>query len=254
MKKLLWIVLFHLIFYSPFLPALDDTGAIEGGNEGGVVRGLVKPVQRAIISSQISARITSIPYLAGDSFKKGDLLVSFDCAFYQADLASVDAEYKSKQKILENNKQLMALNAMSEIDVAISESEVEIAQAERRMRAIKVEQCKIKAPYTGRVIDVMANEHETVPADKELLSILNDQSLEIELIVPSNWLNWLKVNQPFAFLVDETGKEFKAKITKIGAAVDPVSQTVKLTGSFDEETPNVLAGMSGAANFEGPVQ
>src|SRR5690606_11659482 len=136
----------------------------------------------------------------------GDLLVNFDCAFYLADLASADATYNSKKKIFENNRQMLALNAMSEIDVSISESDVEIAQAERRMRAIRVEQCKIRAPYNGRVIEVLANEHETVPADKELLSVLNDQELEIELIVPSNWLNWLRTDQAFSFHVDETGR------------------------------------------------
>jgi RND family efflux transporter MFP subunit len=221
--------------------------AAEGSTEA--VRGLIKPVQKATLSSQIAARITSMPFRPGDKFKKGDLLVNFDCAFYQVDLASAEATYNSKKKILENNKQLLALNAMSEIDVSISESDVEIAQAERRMRSIRVEQCRIRAPYNGRVIEVLANEHETVPADKELLSVLNDQELEIELIVPSNWLNWLKTDQEFSFHVDETGREFDANIIKIGAVVDPVSQTVKLTGSFENDSDQVLAGMSGTARF-----
>ena len=243
MKKLILTIVVFLISQS--LPVQADDVNTDA------VRGLIKPVQKATLSSQIAARITSMPFRPGDKFKKGDLLVNFDCAFYLADLASTEATYNSKKKIFENNKQLLALNAMSEIDVSISESDVEIAQAERRMRAIRVEQCKIRAPYTGRVIEVLANEHETVPADKELLSVLNDQELEIELIVPSNWLNWLKTGQAFSFHVDETGREFTANISKIGAVVDPVSQTVKLTGSFENDSDQVLAGMSGAARFSG---
>lgn len=243
MKKLILTIVVFLIAQS--LPVQADDVSTDA------VRGLIKPVQKATLSSQIAARITSMPFRPGDKFKKGDLLVNFDCAFYLADLASAEATYNSKKKIFENNKQLLALNAMSEIDVSISESDIEIAQAERRMRAIRVEQCKIRAPYTGRVIEVLANEHETVPADKELLSVLNDQELEIELIVPSNWLNWLKTGQVFSFHVDETGREFNANISKIGAVVDPVSQTVKLTGSFENDSDQVLAGMSGSARFSG---
>ncbi|MGB1801108.1 MAG: efflux RND transporter periplasmic adaptor subunit, partial [Gammaproteobacteria bacterium] len=202
-------------------------------------------------SSEIAAKIKSIPFKSGDSFKKGDLLVNFDCSFYRADMASADAAYKSKQKIYENNKQLLALNAMSEIDVDISKSEVEIARAERTMRTIRVNQCKIKAPYSGRVIEVAINEHETVPSDKEILSILNDQDLEIELIVPSNWLNWLTVGESFSFQIDETGKTFDAKVSKTGAVVDPVSQTIKLIGKFnDKQLDGVLSGMSGTAQFK----
>ena len=151
--------------------------------------------------------------------------------------------------MFENNKELLALNAISDIDVSISESEMQVARADRTMKAIRVSQCKIKAPYSGRVIEVAINEHETVPADKEILSILNDRNLEIELIVPSNWLNWLVVGEIFSFVIDETGKVLDAKVSKIGAVVDPVSQTIKLVGKFSGGIDGVLSGMSGTAQF-----
>lgn len=127
---------------------------------------------------------------------------------------------------------------------------MEVARADRTMKVIRVNQCKIKAPYSGRVIEVAINEHETVPADKEILSILNDRDLEIELIVPSNWLNWLTVEESFSFMIDETGKILDAKVSKIGAVVDPVSQTIKLTGKFSGDISGVLSGMSGTAQFK----
>jgi RND family efflux transporter MFP subunit len=255
-KKILLATFGLLVLCNAAAQAQDEanTAGVTNTADGLTVRGLIKPVQEAMISSQISARITSMPFRPGDRFKKGDVLVGFDCAFYIADLASKEAEHESRKKKFENNKQLLALNATSEIEVSISESDVEIAGAEMRMRAIKAEECKIKAPYNGRVIDVIANEYETVAQDKELLSILNDQNLEIELIVPSNWLIWLKPDQSFVFLVDETGSEYKAKITKIGAVIDPVSQTIKLTGTIEGDAKQVLAGMSGTARFIRPGQ
>ena len=214
------------------------------------VRGLIKPVEKAIISSEITARISKIPFKSGDSFKKGDILVRFDCSFYRADMASAEAAFKSKLHVYENNKELLALNAISDIDVSISESEMQVARADRTMRAIRVGQCKIKAPYSGRIIEVAVNEHETVPADKEILSILNDRNLEIELIAPSNWLNWLSVGESFTFMIDETGKTIDANVSKLGAVVDPVSQTIKLTGKFEGDLDGVLSGMSGTAQFK----
>ncbi len=213
------------------------------------VRGLIKPVEKAIISSEIAAKIKDLPFKPGDRFKKGDLLVGFDCSFYRADLASADAAYQSRQHIYKNNKELLALNAISDIDVSISESEMQVAGADRTMKVIRVNQCQIKAPYSGRVIEVAINEHERVPADKEILSILNDRDLEIELIVPSNWLNWLVEGESFSFVIDETEKTFDAKVAKIAAVVDPVSQTIKLIGKFDGDVEGVLSGMSGTAQF-----
>ncbi len=238
-----------LFFITPFVFAVDDD-LFSNGIVTDNVRGLVKPVEKAVISSEIAAKINDIPFKSGDRFKKGDLLVDFNCSFYRADLASAEAAYQSKQNVYKNNKELLALNAMSEIDVSISEAEMQVARADRTMRAIRVGQCKIKAPYNGRVIEIAVNEHETVPTDKEILSILNDSDLEIELIVPSNWLTWIAMGEAFTFLIDETGKTLNAKVTKTGAVVDPVSQTIKLTGKFEEELNGVLSGMSGTAQFK----
>lgn len=240
--------LISIIFSGQIVIAEEDdlflTGIVSDN-----VRGLIKPVEKAIISSEITAKIKELPFKPGDRFKKGDLLVGFDCSFYSADLASADAAYQSRQHIYNNNKELLALHAISDIDVSISESEMKVARADRTMKAIRVNQCQIKSPYSGRVIEVAVNEHETVPADKEILSILNDRDLEIELIVPSNWLNWLKEGEPFSFIIDETGKALNAKVAKIAAVVDPVSQTIKLTGKFDDNIDGVLSGMSGTAQF-----
>jgi membrane fusion protein, multidrug efflux system len=244
------IFISSLFFIVPSVIAVDDD-LFSNGIVADNVRGLIKPVERAVISSEVTAKINKIPFKSGERFKKGDLLVDFDCSYYRAALASSEAEYQSKKSILKNNKELLALNAMSEIDVSISESEMQVARADRTMRAIRVSQCKIKAPYSGRVIEVTVNEHEVVSEEEqEVLSILNDSKLEIELIVPSNWLTWLSVDESFTFLIDETGMTLNAKVIKMGAVVDPVSQTIKLTGRFEEEIDGVLSGMSGTAQFK----
>ena len=55
------------------------------------VRGLIKPVEEATLASQISARIISLPFRAGDRFKMNDVLVRFDCAYYQAELRAAES-------------------------------------------------------------------------------------------------------------------------------------------------------------------
>ena len=214
------------------------------------IRGLVKPSKKAVLSSEIAGRITDIKFSAGEKFNKGDVLVKFDCALYQAELSSANAKLKAEEKRYTNNKKLLALNAISDIDVQLSKAEMEMAKADARVKNIITTHCSIRAPYSGRVIDVMVNEYESVLADQELLSILNDKELEIDLIVPSFWLARLSRNEKFTFSVDETAKEYAAKVLHIGAVVDPVSQTIRLTGKFEGAVEDVLSGMSGSAIFK----
>jgi multidrug efflux pump subunit AcrA (membrane-fusion protein) len=109
--------------------------------------------------------------------------------------------------------------------------------------------CTVRAPFPGRVVKMIVNEHENVFPNDQLISLLDDSLLEIELILPSKSLAWLKVGTTFEYTVDETGLRYPATVQDIGANVDPASQTVKVKGLFRTQPDNVLAGMSGTASF-----
>jgi RND family efflux transporter MFP subunit len=213
-----------------------------------VIRGLIKPTTSAVISSETSAQIEELAYKSGDAFKKGDVLVRFNCGLFAAQQASIRAVLEGKKKSLENLKRLLALNASSDVDVELAEIEVSKAQADLKVATIMVSRCTIKAPYDGRVINSQVNRYESVTEGQELLEILNDKQLEIEVIVPSSWLVWMQKGLTFEIHIDDIQARFEAKVVQIGATVDPVSQTISIKGVFTEQA-NVLAGMSGSAYF-----
>ena len=99
-----------------------------------------------------------------------------------------------------------------------------------------------------------ANAHESVAAGTPLMAVLDDRSLEIKLIVPSPWLAWLRPSTEFDITIDETSRAHAGRVTKIGARIDPVSQTVAVWGAFAGEAPpdGLIAGMSGTAAFRLP--
>jgi RND family efflux transporter MFP subunit len=214
------------------------------------VRGLLKPLREATLSSEILAKIVELPFTEGKHFKKGDILVRFDCARYKAELSAAGAEYTAKKKNSDNNAELASYNAAATLQVEVSEAETAKAAAQADAARAMVNGCAIHAPWNGRVEETIAHAHETVSPGKELVRILDDSKLEISVLVPSKWLTALKTGAAFRFLVDETGKEYPAKVTELGARVDPVSQTVRLTGGLVNPDKALLAGMSGSAHFD----
>ena len=138
---------------------------------------------------------------------------------------------------------------MSELDLETSEAEAKKAFAAIRVAEVNVKGCQIVAPFGGRVVGTMVNEHENVFPNDKLISLLDDSSLEIELMLPSSSLSWLRRKSPFTFAVDETRRSYPARVKEIGASIDPASQTIKVTGAFEKLPPEILAGMSGSAQF-----
>ena len=78
-----------------------------------------------------------------------------------------------------------------------------------------------------------------------VLDIIDDSTLELEFIVPSRWLIWLKPGHRLNAAIDETRKSYPVRLLRIAAKADPVSQTVKCVGVVDGRFPELLAGMSG---------
>lgn len=213
------------------------------------IRGVVKATAEAVLASQIEGRISSLPFKDGQRFKKGDVLVLMDCAKYEAELAAATAEHEAKKKTYDNNRRLAQHQSIGHLELDVSQAETKKAAAAIRIAQVKVEGCRIKAPFAGRIVKLIAHEHENVFPNDQVLSILDDSRLEIELILPSKSLTWLKNGTAFTFAVDEIGHQYHARITEVGASVDAASQTIRAIGIFDHTAPDVLAGMSGSATF-----
>ena len=95
-------------------------------------------------------------------------------------------------------------------------------------------------------------EQQFVQPGQALLDILDDSVLELEFLVPSVWLRWLKVGGAFEVQIDETRKTYPARFTRIGARVDPVSQSVKVAAAIHGKFPELMAGMSGKVQIAQP--
>lgn len=221
----------------------------QDNNSTSNIHAVLKPLYEAKLSSQIVGVVKKINLLEGDNFKKDDTLILLDCTVNKAFLQKAQAQLKMRQSEHQANSRLSKLNAISGIEVQKSRALVEEAKADIIMRKKTVNDCDIKAPFDGQVIDIEVNQFETVSQGQSLINILDNRSLYIELIIPSSWLSWLKVDDTFDLQIKETNKSYPASIKKIIPNVDAVSQSVEVRGEIVGEYEELLAGMSGKAHF-----
>jgi membrane fusion protein (multidrug efflux system) len=217
-------------------------------------RGVVMANAEVTFRSDLAAPVSGLPIKAGSAFKSGDELISFDCGKQNADTRGAQ-EFENKQLLIfENRKKLKSRNAASAFEVADARADYLIAKAKTDSLKQVSRFCKINAPFDGKVLELHAAKFETPGVNTPLITVVDDSMLELDLIVPSKWLRWLTVSSKFDFEVEETGKTYTASILRLGAKIDAVSQTIKITGSFNARPERVLPGMSGVARFDPPTQ
>lgn len=211
-------------------------------------RAIIQSIDRTIISSEIGGRIIVMPKANGDYFKKGETLIKIDCDIYKAEREKIRVKRNLAKIKLDKNIQLKKYNSVGKFDVETSKLELQEEDLNYAIANINVNRCEIKAPYSGRIVEKIANRYQNIKPQEELLEIVNSDYLEIKAVVPALWLSWLKIGQDISIKIDELNIEVKSKILQIDSVVDPKSQTVNLRAKIDSNG-KIIAGMSGTVSF-----
>ncbi len=217
-----------------------------------LVRGIINPTSESTIASKMTARIVAMPYGEGQSFPAGALLARFDCSQIHAELNAAQAATAAYKKTYETNVELDEYEAIGKNEVAVSKANLGKATAEAAAVASQLSDCAVHAPFAGKVVEQIAHAREIAASGQPLFKIQSGRDVEMELIVPSKWLTWLKPGASFTFKVDETGNDIRGVVKRFGASVDPVSKTIRVTGVVTSRDGLVLPGMSGTAVFDDP--
>jgi membrane fusion protein, multidrug efflux system len=216
------------------------------------IRAQLLPRRYTTVAAEIGARISRISVQEGQRFGAGQVLVVFDCSTQEALLAKAQAEQAAAEVTLAANQRLNELNSVGKVELDLSAVAVRKFAADVAAQQTLLAKCRVPAPFAGRVAEQHAREQQFVQAGQPLLDILDDSVLELEFLVPSRWLAWLKVGHRFEVRIDETQKTYPAKMTRMGARVDPVSQSLKVVAAIDGRFPDLMAGMSGQVLITSP--
>lgn len=228
--------------------ALETAGKAEPSEASPSARGVLIAGQSADIAAGMTGRLTAAPWKAGQYVKRGAVLAEFDCARGRAELAARQTAHETLSLKYDNQAELYNLGAAGALDVSIAKSERDQLKAESTALEIALKDCTVHAPFPAYVTARHVDAFETPQAGQPLYSLNRAGTTEISVIAPSNWAAWAKPGQSFSFKVDETGETIPAKVLRLSAVVDPVSQTIELTAKPSAKF-KARPGMSGVAVF-----
>ena len=215
-------------------------------------RGVLEASRSAEVAAPMAARLLSVPLEEGARFQRGAVLARFDCAALRAEQEARKAAHATLTLRHGNQSELWQSGAAGQLDVQLAESEMKQAASEARALAAKLRDCTVHAPWAGRVAARHMESFETPSVGQPILSIVGAGRGRITLIVPSAWSAWLETGAALTFTVDETRETFPASVARLGAVVDPTSQTMEVVAE-PEGAVRAVPGMSGTAVFAAPA-
>jgi len=179
--------------------------------------GEISPRRVVTLSAEVRGRIIRghDHLLPGLIVTRGELLFAIDAEEYQLaydsaiallhildrDLAIARAEFDRVRKLYEKNR-VGSLSAVEKAEAAVNaiRDRLEQVRRSRDEAKIQLDRCTLRAPFTGRVTEVMADAGEYVTPGTKLVTLVDDRDLEI--VVPldsreaSRWLQLEKTGDP----------------------------------------------------------
>ena len=221
-------------------------------------------LQLAAIAAESSARIMAFPVQVGDYIEQGKLLVELDCKSalinqtrIRAAIKQLTARRKLTEQQLERARRLSTSSSISreELDqrktqLDADNASIEEQEANLQAAAQSIDQCKIKAPFSGMVVEKLSSTGSYASPGVTLLKLLKTDAIEIEMELPSKHITELQQASDIVF--NSQAKQYPLKIRSILPMVNSSSlqQIVRLSIDSSSLPPG---GSFGLVSFSTPA-
>ena len=230
------------------------------------VSGTVISREIARVASKIQGNVVEIKVDAGDSVKKGDLLVRLDSkelaerraqakaalVAAKADLNRAKGDFERYQSLYE--KQSISKKQFDDITAAydVAKATKERAEAALDETETQFSYTKITAPFDGIVGERAINVGDLVTPGRFLLSVYNPETAELQAPVPEQYATYLKEGSTVTVEIPSLGLKQKTKIREVVPQRDERSRTIQVKAIL-KDVPGLAPGLFGKLTFSTKV-
>jgi membrane fusion protein, multidrug efflux system len=251
----------------PLLLAAEDVATVRNSSlaSGPAITGSVQPERRADLRSDVQAIVLKVLKENGDVVRKGDLLVHLDDTAIRDALASADATSRSAGLALEQSQRQLermetlrksGMTSAQALDDAegkrnSAQSDLEAAKARVILARQQLQRTEVRAPFDGVVTERKVSPGDTAQIGKELLKVIDPNSMRFEAMVSADHVGEVRAGQPVHFRVNGYGEqEFAGKVRRVNPAANATTRQVEVLVDFVGDKQPKLAGLYAEGRLE----
>jgi HlyD family secretion protein len=281
---------YYLLMRKPSFEVDQATAVAPSADPGATAilqaTGYVTARIQATVSAQITGTLTQVLIEEGEHVTKGQVLARLDDTQYRAGLLQAQAQLASSQAALAQyqanleqakrdlvrdqdlvDRHLVSVQAvehdrtqvaMLSAQTATQQKQIEVGQANVKSAQVYIDYTTVRAPFSGVITAKAAQVGEIVSpmatggfTRTGVGTIVDMDSLEIEVDVNEAYINRVQANQPATATLDAYPDwEIPAHVIAIIPTADRSKATVKVRVGFDQKDPRILPDMGVRVSFQ----
>lgn len=238
-----------------------ELGTGEHGT-GPVISGSLQPELRADLRAEVSAVIVRVHKENGEPVRKGDILVTLDNSVFKDNLNSAEESLRAAAQSLDGAerqyqrmKSLQAQGMVSTQGLEDSENKRNSAQSEfvaskARLAAAKqqIDRTEVRAPFSGVVSARKSSAGDTAQVGKELIQVIDPNSIRFEGQVAADQIGAIKVGQRVNFRTNgmtSSGQQLSSVgiVKRIDGAANPITRQVPVIVNLSGKERPLVVGL-----------
>jgi RND family efflux transporter MFP subunit len=212
-----------------------------------------------VIPALVDSQVIKYHFKESEKFPVGKILASLDKTAYKQRLIEKNAALEEAKANLEFTKKgakrakdLHEKGVLGETELASAERDAKIAEARylsagasRDVAQRKLALCDISAPFSGKLVQKLVNEHEYVRTGQPLMKIINDNQLWAVSYVSPRDRKKMKLGQKVTIKVDPAGTFHEGEIYEISDQTATPTRGFVMKILIDNKDGALSTGMSG---------
>jgi RND family efflux transporter MFP subunit len=226
--------------------------------------GEVSASQHAEPAFEVSGKIIDFPVIEGQSIAEGDVIAALDPRDYQAALDRAAANRKKAATDVERYQILFDKGVSPKTDLERAQRIFDVADAEHRTAEKAVEDCTLRAHFSGTVAKKLVADFENVRAKQSIIILQDESTLEVDVGIPEQDYGALKpglsneertrLSKPKVIISSIPGHSFDAYVKEFTTTADPITRTFKATVAFKPPGDiNIRPGMTAKVVINSPA-
>ena len=213
---------------------------------------------KGVIGFKRQGIVLELPVRNGSYVRKGDLIARIDTE--EASLALSQARLRYEKAVIDRQDELIKFGyplpqdttqiPQEMLRMSAIRSGFDNARLDLRTAEINLENCRVLAPFSGKVANLKTRLYE--PSRADFCTLIDDSSFEVDFVVLESEMGFISSNMEIQLSpLHKPSERFKGRVTEINPGVDERGQ-IRITATVSGN-PSLMDGTNVHVYLENSV-
>lgn len=206
--------------------------------------GTIEASSASALSFPVAGTVVRVYVREGQKVAEGQLLAEVNDASFRQAYSAAQATLRQAQDGYDRLQLLHDKGSISEVQWVEMETKLAQAVSSEAIAKRNLENCKLKAPYSGVIGKVNAEEGMNVLPGNAVLTLLQTYGMQVNIPIPENVISSVTVGQPVRISVSALNNRiYEGKVGSKGVVANALSHNYEVLVPLKNSDGALMPGM-----------